>query len=321
MKRKLILIIALILSLAMIFTSCSEIDDLLSDIEDALDEELNGSDDSSKQPAGSGTVSDFDLSIVPEYDGVAYYIINNNEPFFKEEEIVTKSYEKYYDLDPLGRATLTEACIGKDLMPKEEREGDLPDPTGWKQAKYDIISGKYLYNRCHLIGWQLTGEMDNRKNLITGTKYFNINGMVGFENMTADHIKETGDHVMYRVTPIFHENELVARGIQMEIYSVEDEGDALCYNLFIYNVQPNIIIDYTDGSSMLDPNADIEEPDITEQPEAATYVINKNSGKVHKPDCKHVANMSEENKLYVTSSAEELKENENYSPCLTCDPY
>jgi len=266
MKKRILVLLATLLVIVMAFTACSDIEGIIDEFLGSVED----TDDGGKKPGGSGTVSDFDLSIVPEYDGVAYYIINNNQPFFKEEEIVTSSYERYDDVDPLGRCTLTMACLGKDLMPTGKREGDLPDPTGWKQAKYDIISGKYLYNRCHLIGWQLTGEMDNKRNLITGTKYFNISGMVGFENQTADYIKETENHVMYRVTPIFKGEELVARGILMEIYSVEDEGEGLCYNLFIYNVQPGIIIDYETGASRLcekgedenspfDPNASNDE--------------------------------------------------------------
>ena len=228
------------------------------DIEGILGE-LNGilgdSGDNGEAP-GSGAVSDFDLSIVPLYSDSPYYIINNNQPFFTDEEIVSESYELYGELDPLGRCTLTMACIGKDLMPTEKREGLDTKPTGRINKSYDIVSGGYLYNRCHLIGFQLTGENDNEKNLITGTRYMNWDGMVEFENMTADYIKETNNHVMYRATPIFYGDNLLASGVLLEAYSVEDNGEGICFNVFIYNVQPGIALDYSTGDSRLLEDAD-----------------------------------------------------------------
>ena len=191
------------------------------------------------------------LDNIPAFDGTsAYVIINENQPFFTEEEIVSESYEKYGELDGLGRCTVCIACIGVDLMPTEDRESiSQVTPSGWVNAKYDFIDGKYVYNRCHLIGFQLTGENANRENLITGTRYLNIEGMLPFENQIADYIKETGNHVMFRVTPIYEGDNLVASGVLMEAWSVEDNGDGICFNVYAYNVQPDVIIDYATGET------------------------------------------------------------------------
>jgi len=193
----------------------------------------------------------FDLNGVPAYSGQPYVLINRGEPYFEETDMVTKSYEKYGELDRLGRCTVTMACIGRDIMPDEER-GNISSvkPTGWVQNYYDSVDGEALYNRAHLIGFQLTGENANEKNLITGTRYFNVEGMLPFENMVADYLYEfRNNHVMYRVTPIFRENELVARGVLMEAKSVEDDGAGICYCVFVYNVQPGIVIDYATGDN------------------------------------------------------------------------
>lgn len=195
----------------------------------------------------------FNLQEIPEFDETKpYVIINNNMPDFSEEEITTKSFEKYSELDELGRCGVAYANIGIDTMPIEEREsiGQIK-PTGWHTVKYDCVDGKYLYNRCHLIGYQLTAENANEKNLITGTRYMNIEGMLPFENKVAEYIKETGNHVLYRVTPIFKDNNLVASGVQMEAKSVEDNGEGILFNIFVYNNQPNIEIDYLTGDSKL----------------------------------------------------------------------
>ena len=169
-----------------------------------------------------------DISDIPEFSGDAYIAVNGNAPFFTEEDITDESFEYYGDLDYLDRCTTTVASIGRDLMPTEKRGNiGMIKPTGWQVAKYDFVDGKYLYNRCHLIGFQLTGENANERNLITGTRYLNIEGMLPFENMVADYVKETGNHVMYRVTPIFEGDNLIAKGVLMEGYSVEDEGDGI----------------------------------------------------------------------------------------------
>lgn len=197
----------------------------------------------------SGSTS-FDYSVVPEYSGEPYVVINDNTPYFTADDLVTDSYEFYSDLDDLGRCGVTYACIGQDLMPTEKR-GDISSvrPSGWVQHKYDNVDGKMLYNRCHLIGFQLAGENANPKNLVTGTRYMNVDGMLPFENMVADYVKETDNHVMYRVTPIFLDDDLVCRGVLMEAESVEDTGEGVEYNVFVYNNQPGIEIDYATGEN------------------------------------------------------------------------
>ena len=196
-------------------------------------------------------VTNVSLDQIPAYSGEPFVVINSGEPFFEEKDLVTQSYEQYGELDDMGRCTVTMACIGKDIMPTEDR-GDISSvkPTGWVQNFYDNVDGKALYNRAHLIGFQLTGENANKRNLITGTRYFNVEGMLPFENMVADYLHEfPKNHVMYRVTPIFEGDELVARGVLMEAMSVEDDGEALCYCVYVYNVQPGITIDYATGEN------------------------------------------------------------------------
>lgn len=191
-----------------------------------------------------------DINNLPEYKGKPYLVINNNEPNFEKSELVTKSFEKYSELDSLKRCGVADSIIGKDLMPTSKRENiSSVKPSGWKSIKYNGIDGKSLYNRCHLIGFQLAGENANKRNLITGTRYLNTKGMLPFENMIADYVKETNHHVRYRVTPIFVGNELVARGVQMEAISIEDNGKAVKFNVYCFNVQPNIEIDYKTGNS------------------------------------------------------------------------
>ena len=192
----------------------------------------------------------FDLSQVPDYSDEAYVEINGNVPYFNTDELTTTSYESYSDLDSLGRCGTAEACIGIDLMPTEER-GSIGSvrPTGWHTVKYDGIDGNYLYNRCHLIGYQLSGENANEENLITGTRYLNVDGMLPFENDVADYVEDTGNHVMYRVTPVFEGDNLVASGVLMEAYSVEDDGAGVSFCVYCYNVQPGIEIDYETGES------------------------------------------------------------------------
>ena len=192
----------------------------------------------------------YDFNEIPEYNGEAYIYINNNEPYFNDDDKITENFEKYSDLDNLGRCGVAYANVSKDTMPTEEREsiGNI-QPSGWHTIKYDIVSGNYLYNRCHLIGFQLTGENANEKNLITCTRYMNATTMLKFENEVTSYIEETNNHVLYRVTPYFKEDNLVATGVMIEAYSVEDNGEGLKFNVFIYNVQPGIIIDYKTGDS------------------------------------------------------------------------
>ena len=191
-------------------------------------------------------------SNLPVYAGAPFVVINNNIPFFSATELSVVGYEKYANLDSLGRCGVAIASCGKEIMPANgEERGSISSitPSGWVQARYDGISGGYLWNRCHLIGWQLSAENANAKNLITGTRYMNVEGMLPFENMVADYIKETGNHVAYRVSPIFEGNNLVCSGVQIEAYSIEDNGDGVCFNVYCYNVQPGITINYLTGES------------------------------------------------------------------------
>ena len=197
------------------------------------------------------------LENIPEYSGQPYIEINNNIPGFTEEDYTTESFEKYSELDVLGRCGVAYANICKEIMPaKDEDRGKIGSvkPSGWKNVKYNgLVDGNYLYNRCHLIGWQLSAENANPKNLITGTRYLNVDGMLPFENMVADYIKkEENNHVLYRVTPIFEGSNLVASGVQMEAYSIEDNGEGVLFNIYVYNVQPGIEINYKTGESKLE---------------------------------------------------------------------
>lgn len=201
--------------------------------------------------SGENTVS-YDINDVPEYNGDNYVIINDNEPFFDDGDYSETSFEKYSNLDSLGRCGVAFANVGVDIMPTEDRENiGSVKPTGWHTVKYDVVEGKYLYNRCHLIGFQLTGENANDKNLITCTRQMNTRGMLDFENMVAGYVKETGNHVLYRVTPYFEGDNLVASGVLMEAKSVEDNGDGVKFNIFVYNVQDGVFIDYKTGESKL----------------------------------------------------------------------
>ena len=244
-------LLALLLSFLLLFSlsACEQEEvEMALDIGIAILEELEEYENSS----GNQVETPDSPEEIPAFSGDAYVAINGNVPFFVEEEYTTESYEYYSDLDELGRCGVTMACIGIDIMPTEDR-GEIGSvkPTGWQSVKYDIVDGKYLYNRCHLIGFQLAGENANKKNLITGTRYLNIEGMLPFENMVADYVKETENHVLYRVTPIFEGENLVASGVVMEGWSVEDEGDGVCFCVFAYNAQPGITIDYATGDSRL----------------------------------------------------------------------
>lgn len=194
----------------------------------------------------------YKMEDLPDYDGNDYVLVNDNDPYFDEDDMTLTSYEKYSDLDKLGRCGVAMANISTDLMPTEKR-GSIGSvkPSGWQTAKYDFIDGKYLYNRCHLIGYQLTGENANEKNLITCTRQMNTKGMLQFENLVTNYIKKTNNHVLYRVTPVFDGNNLVATGVEMEALSVEDNGEGIKYNVFVYNIQNKVIIDYATGNSRL----------------------------------------------------------------------
>lgn len=194
----------------------------------------------------------FDLSTIPEFTNDPYIVLNDNQPEFTEEEFNKDTFEEYSKLDYLGRCGPAFAKIGIETMPTEER-GEIGGikPSGWQTVKYDSVDGKYLYNRCHLIGYQLTAENANERNLITGTRYMNVQGMLPFENMIAEYVRETKNHVLYRVTPIFEGENLVASGVQIEAKSVEDRGEGICFNVYVYNNQLGININYLNGDSVL----------------------------------------------------------------------
>lgn len=258
-----------------------------------------------------------DLQNIPEFSGTAYVTLNQNQPGFTQEDMTTKSYESYAPLDSLGRCGVAMACIGQDLMPTEDR-GSIGQvkPTGWQTVKYDFVDGKYLYNRCHLIGFQLTGENANKMNLITGTRYLNVEGMLPFENMVADYIRETGNHVLYRITPVYQEDELVARGVVMEAYSVEDNGEGICFHIYAYNNQPGVVIDYTTGQSTLsEGSADDTASDQTKR----NYILNTNSNKFHDTACSLTEDIKEENREEYYGSRQALLDR-GFSPCGSCKP-
>lgn len=258
------------------------------------------------------------LDQIPAYSGEPYVTVNDNEPFFTEEEFTTESFETYSQLDDLGRCGTAYANVGQDLMPTQDRESiSSVTPTGWENVEYD---GQYLYNRCHLIGFQLTGENANERNLITGTRYMNVEGMLPFENMVADYVKETDNHVLYRVTPVYDGADLLAWGVQMEAYSVEDQGAGVCFNVLCFNAEPGVAIDYATGASWADegvgkgtsPAAEGEAPEMT-------YVLNTSSMKFHLPDCAGAARIAPQNRRETTASRQALLD-QGYTPCGSCGP-
>jgi len=267
------------------------------------------------------------LENLPEFSDQPYVELNGNQPEFTEDELKPDSYEFYSELDELGRCGVAEACIGTDIMPTEKRGAiGQVKPSGWHTIKYDVIDGLYLYNRCHLIGYQLAGENANRKNLITGTRYLNVTGMLPFEDLVADYVKETDSHVMYRVTPIFEGDNLVASGVQMEGKSVEDGGEDICFNVYVYNNQPGISIDYATGESWKTGEkageAVSEEDQLIEEEfeeGEETYIVNTGTHKFHKPDCSSLKDTKPQNKKERTIRREELIE-QGYDPCGRCKP-
>ena len=295
-------------------------------------------------PTGEGT-SAFSLREIPAYSGTPYTEVNGNQPYFTEEELTTQSFETYSELDSLGRCGVAYANVGQDLMPTEPRgEIGAVKPTGWHLVKYDNVDGKYLYNRCHLIAYMLAAENANPQNLITGTRYLNVQGMLPFETKVCDYVKNTGNHVLYRVTPIFDGDNLLADGVLMEAYSVEDAGEGICFCVFAYNVQPGIGIDYATGDNWAESSgtyqsteASVAEETPAPQPETdtavqitpelsapqetqqTTYVLNTNTMKFHYPTCSSVDDMKEKNKQIYTGSRDEVI-NMGYVPCKRCNP-
>ena len=308
------------------------------------------SDDSKQKVVHTGTASAFNAADVPAYSGEPYTAVNNNEPYFTSDNLTTEAFENYSELDALGRCGVAYANVCLETMPTEKR-GSISEvkPTGWHSVKYDNVDGKSLYNRCHLIGYQLTAENANQQNLITGTRYLNVDGMLPFENMVADYVKETDNHVLYRVTPIFTGDNLVADGVLMEGYSVEDEGDGICFCVYAYNVQPGITIDYATGDSWLSSekgNSDSSsggnsavsqsaaDKSGTQQAAVQTesvketsapvstgteYILNTNTKKFHYPSCSSVKQMKASNKKEYTGSRDDLIA-QGYDPCKKCNP-
>lgn len=281
--------------------------------------------------ASPGTSAEsFSYQEVPGYTGDAYVVVNDNVPFFTDKDRTeppaeasfgpkpkgngVQSYEAYSELDELGRCGAAITCVSRDIMPTEKR-GDISEvkPTGWRQKMYDFVDGQALYNRCHLLGYQLTAENANRENLITGTRYMNTQGMLPFENLVADYVKETGNHVLYRVTPVFVGDELLARGVLMEAQSVEDDGEGVEYCVFAYNVQPGVSIDYATGRN--------EEFSETGQGagSAKTYILNTKTMRYHLPDCTSVQDMNPTSRQVYTGSPA-LLEKQGYEPCGNCRP-
>ena len=286
---------------------------------------------SSTLPSESTAATSFSLSDVEPYSGSAYVAVNGNIPYFTSSELTTTSFELYSALDSLSRCGTAYACIGQDLMPTEER-GSIGSvkPSGWHTVRYNgVVDGNYLYNRCHLIGFQLSGENSNERNLITGTRYLNIDGMLPFENMVADYVQETNSHVLYRVTPVFEGDNLLAAGVLMEGYSVEDDGDGICFCIFAYNVQPGVTINYATGDSTLDGAASTSDPSVVHEPSSDTqagtstaeahYVLNNNTKKFHLPSCSSVDDIKDSNREDYYGSREDLIERA-YVPCKRCNP-
>lgn len=308
------------------------------------------SDDSKQKVVHTGTASAFNAADVPAYSGEPYTAVNNNEPYFTSDDLTTEAFENYSELDALGRCGVAYANVCLETMPTEKR-GSISEvkPTGWHSVKYDNVDGKSLYNRCHLIGYQLTAENANQQNLITGTRYLNVDGMLPFENMVADYVKETDNHVLYRVTPIFTGDNLVADGVLMEGYSVEDEGDGICFCVYAYNVQPGITIDYATGDSWLSSEkgnsnsssggnsavsqsaadksgtqqAAVQTESVKETSAPVStgteYILNTNTKKFHYPSCSSVKQMKASNKKEYTGSRDDLIA-QGYDPCKKCNP-
>lgn len=335
-------------------TTVSSEETLTSKKQNTDDEKQKKSDTEQKQSDNSETAktatesSAVSLKDIPKYSGKAYVAVNNNVPFFTAKDMTTKAFENYSALDSQGRCGVAYANVCKELMPTEKR-GSIGQvkPSGWHTVKYDCVDGKYLYNRCHLIGYQLTAENANEKNLITGTRYLNIEGMLPFENMVTDYVKETNNHVLYRVTPIFDGSNLVASGVLMEAKSVEDDGKGILYNVYCYNVQPGVTIDYNTGNSNLNGQAPQNSTASSSTKKSTTsnkvYVApSKPSGS--KTTQSNSSNSSQsgqasQEKVYITNTGKKyhragcssLKKSsheiskqeaidEGYEPCSKCNP-
>ena len=338
--RKTNVIISLLMVLAIMLCGCStpqdanitaDIPGIEQKIETRHQEEIEQTEstpDEELEHNKEASLDSFNIKSIPDYNGKAYVVVNDNNPYFTKKDLNTESFEKYSPLDSLGRCGVAYANIGKDIMPTEERGSiGMVKPSGWHSIRYENVDGKYLYNRCHLIGYQLSAENANTSNLITGTRYLNIQGMLPFENMVADYVKGTNNHVLYRVTPIFEGNNLVASGVLMEGYSVEDNGDGICYNVYCYNVQPGITINYLTGDSEAEDGSAPYGSSVvvtktsqqTGNSSSASYIANKNTKKFHYPTCGSVGQMKESNKKYLNCSRDQAIQ-QGYDPCGRCCP-
>ena len=298
-KRNHYPVAVLLLLLALLFGGCSY-------VQSGLD----------TQAVQENTQKSYESTDIPAYAGNSFVILDDNKPAFsKQDRERTDAFETYSDLDELDRCGVAYANICKELMPTEERGAiGMVKPTGWHTVKYDNVEGKYLYNRCHLIGYQLAGENANEKNLITGTRYLNVTGMLKFEDQVADYVKATDHHVLYRVTPVFEGDNLVATGLEMEAYSVEDSGKGVSFHVFVYNIKPGITIDYATGESWTDDSKTEEKTEAEDG-----YVLNTNTHKFHKENCESVRDIAGSNKEVYTGNREDLI-NMGYEPCERCKP-
>lgn len=349
MKRVYITLLSLLLALSLVLTGCGAAEAPASSSaepqsaqsavqsEPEVDSAEPQDASSAEQPTAEEPVEETaDLSNLPAYAGEAYVAVHDNQPYFSEQERQsTEPFETYSPLDSLGRCGVAWANICPELMPTEER-GEIGQvkPSGWHTVKYDCVDGKYLYNRCHLIGFQLAGENANEQNLITGTRYLNIEGMLPFENLVADYVQETGNHVLYRVTPVFDGDNLVAGGVLLEGWSVEDGGQGVCFCVYAYNVQPGVEIDYATGESWEtgetpaesqpeeETSAEEQQPeqgDSTQSSGEMEYVLNTNTHKFHYPDCASVSRMSDANRQDFVGTREQVIA-QGYEPCGNCNP-
>lgn len=264
------------------------------------------------------TSKSYDIDSIPEYSGDLYVHLNDNEPTFTDDEIqeAKSEFKEFSELDSLGRCGTARGSLSIDTMPQDNEErGNISEikPTGWHTIQYDFVDGKSLYNRCHLLAWKLSDENANPENLITGTRTFNAVGMLQFENEVIEYIEETQDRVLYEVTPVFEDDNLVATGVQMQACSVSDHCESISYNVFIYNVEDGVEIDYATGDAHLTQEASASYEDQEEQ----EYVLNTRSKKIHLPDCEGAENMSKYNRKEVTDTLLSLEE-QGYSPDYYC---
>lgn len=309
-KVKILSILLCLILLVSVFAGCGE----------SVNNILDGTTQSENDTTVIQPIQNEEIKfLASEFSGEPFVVVNNNIPYFTDSEKKnTEVFEKYSELDNLGRCGVAYANVCKKLMPTEDRESlSSVTPSGWKNKQYDFVDGGWLYNRAHIIGFQLAGEQANKLNLITGTRYFNVDGMLTFENMVADHVKETNNHVLYRVTPIYNGNNLVAEGVLMEGWSVEDGGEGICFNVFCYNVQPGVEINYKTGDSWLSSEKIPENNEQNNKKE--TYILNTNSKKFHKENCNNAKDISEKNKKVYNGTKDELID-DGYSSCGSCKP-